>query len=114
MARTLKLPAHLELDDLERRYRRARDPVERGHFHLVWLVAAGTPTAEVARVTGYSVTWIYEVARRYREGGPAALGDGRHANPGAAPLLSPEQQARLREALGGPAPHRGLWAGRHG
>src|SRR5262249_61609430 len=50
--------------------------------------------------------------RRSRGGGPAALGDGRHANPGAAPLLSPEQQARLREALGGPAPDGGLWTGR--
>jgi transposase len=112
MARTLKLPAHLLVDELERRYRRARDPVVRGHLHIVWLLAAGTPTSEVARVAGYSVTWVREVAGRYREGGPDALGDRRHANPGAAPLLSPEQRARLREALGGPAPDGGLWTGR--
>jgi transposase len=112
MARTLRLPAHLPVDELERRYRRARDPVERSHLQIVWLVAIGTPTAEVARVTGYSVTWVREVAGRYRTGGPAALGDRRRANPGAAPLLDAAQQARLRAALGGPAPDGGLWTGR--
>ena len=111
-ARLLKLPPHLPVDELERRYRRARDPVERSHWQIVWLVARRTRTAEVARATGYSVTWIREVARRYRAGGPAALGDRRHANPGAPPLLSPAQQARLAEALGGPAPDGGLWTGR--
>jgi transposase len=112
MVRTLKLPAHLSVDELEQRYRRARDPVARSHFHIVWLLATGTPTAEVARVTGYSVTWVREVAGRYRAGGPDALGDRRHTNPGAAPLLDAAQQARLREALAGPAPDGGLWTGR--
>jgi transposase len=112
MARTLKLPAHLPVDELERRYRRADDPVARSHFQIVWLLAGGMPTAEVARATGYSVTWIREIAGRYRTGGADALGDRRRANPGAPPLLAAEQQARLREALGGPAPDGGLWTGR--
>jgi transposase len=112
MARTLQLPPHLSVDDLERRYRGARDPVARSHFQIVWLLTAGTPTAEVARATGYSVTWIRTIAGRYRAGGPDALGDRRHANPGAAPLLDAAQRGRLREALGGPAPGGGLWTGR--
>jgi transposase len=109
MARPLAIPLHLAPDDLERRYRRARDPVERSHWQIVWLLARGEPTAAVARVTGYSVNWVREVAKRYREGGPGALGDRRHANPGAAPLLSAEQQEELRTALAGPAPDGGLW-----
>jgi transposase len=112
MARTLNLPAHLSVDELEARYRRARDPVARSHLRIVWLLVSGVPTAEVARATGYSVTWVREVAGRYRAGGPDALGDHRHANPGAPPLLDAAQQARLREALGGPAPDGGLWTGR--
>jgi transposase len=112
MARRLEIPPHLPIDELERRYRRARDPVERSHWQIVWLLAAGHPTAEVCRVTGYCANWVREVAKRYRAGGPAALGDRRHANPGAPPLLSPAQQARLRAALGGPAPDGGLWTGR--
>jgi transposase len=112
MARTVVIPPHLPPDELERRYRRARDPVERSHGQIVWLLALGAPTAEAARVTGYCVNWVREVAKRSREGGPAALGDRRHANPGAAPLLPPAAQAELREALAGPAPDGGLWTGR--
>jgi transposase len=112
MTRTLKLPAHLPVDELERRYRRARDPVAGSHFQIVWLLASGTSTAAVAGATGYSVTWVREVASRYRAGGPEALGDRRHANPGAAPLLDAAQQEALRAALAGPAPDGGLWTGR--
>jgi transposase len=112
MARTLTIPPHLTSAELERRYRRCRDPVERSHWQMLWLLAGGAPTAGVARVTGYSVPWVREIARRYCTGGPAAIGDRRHGNPGAAPLLDAAQQERLRAALGGPAPDGGLWTGR--
>src|SRR5687768_2705443 len=112
MPRRLTVPSHLPPAELEARYRRARDPVARSHWQIVWLLAAGRPTAEVAAVTGYSVPGVRRIARRYREGGPGTLGDRRHANPGAPPLLAPAQQERLRAALGGPAPDGGLWTGR--
>ncbi len=51
-----------------------------------------------------------EIARRYREDGPAGIGDRRHGNPGAAPLLDAVRQAQLREALAGPAPDGGIWS----
>jgi transposase len=97
------------LVELEHRYRRADDPVARSQWQIVWLLAGGAATAEVARSTGYSVNWIREIARRYREEGATGIGDRRHGNPGAAPLLDERQQERLREALGGPAPDGGLW-----
>lgn len=53
-----------------------------------------------------------EIARRYREAGPAGLGDRRHTNPGQAPLLDAAQQEALRQALAGPAPDGGIWTGR--
>ena len=109
MARPLVVPPHLLVAELERRYRGTRAPVGRSHWQIVWLLAGGTPAAEVSRVTGYSVNWVREVARRYREAGPAGLGDRRHANPGGAPLLTPSQQEELRAALVGPAPDGGLW-----
>jgi transposase len=112
MARKLVLPPHLPVEELERRYRRARDPVARSHWQIVWLLARGEPTAAVCRATGYSPNWVREVARRYREEGPAGLGDRRRGNPGAAPLLDPAGQGALREALAGPAPDGGLWTGR--
>lgn len=107
--RRLVIPPHLALDELEHRYRRAQDAVARSQWHIVWLLSGGTPTAEVARVTGYSVNWVREIARRYREDGPAGIGDRRHGNPGAAPLLDAAQQEALRVALAGPAPDGDLW-----
>lgn len=112
MARPLVVPAHLPLDELERRYRGARDPVLRSHLQIVWLLARGEPTAAVCRATGYSADWVRAVARRYREGGPGALGDRRRGNPGGAGLLDVGQAEGLRAALAGPPPDGGLWTGR--
>jgi transposase len=112
MARTLTLPPHLPIEELERRYRTAPDPIARGHWQTIWLLARGQPTATVADVTSYSVNWVRELARRYREDGPDGLGDRRHTNPGAAPLLDAAQQARLRAALADPPPDGGLWTSR--
>src|SRR5436190_18916018 len=100
--RHLIIPPHLTVDELEQRYRRAADPVARSQWQIVWLLSRGTPTAEVARVTGYSVNWVREIARRYREDGPTGIGDRRHGNPGAAPLLDAARQEQSRAALRGP------------
>ena len=80
----------------------------RSQWQILWLLAGGMPTAEVARVTSYSVRWVQEIARRYRAG-PEAIGDHRHTNPGAPPLLDAAQQAQLHAVLGGPAPDGGIW-----
>lgn len=69
MARTLEVPPHLPVAEIERRYRGARDPVARSHWQMIWLLRLGTPTAEVARVTGYSLPWVQTVAHRWRAGG---------------------------------------------
>lgn len=112
MARPLIVPPHLSLDELEQRYRRADDPVARSHWQILWLLAGRASTAEVARVTSYSPNWVREIARRYREDGPAGIGDRRHGNPGATPLLTAAQQQQLCAALAGPAPDGGIWTGR--
>jgi hypothetical protein len=52
---------------------------------------------------------VQQIARRYRAG-PAAIGDRRHANPGAALLLTREQQEQVRQALAGPALDGGAWS----
>ena len=109
MARRMAIAPHMTVAELEQRYRQAGDPVARSHWQIVWLLAGGLPTTEVARVTGYSVRWVQEIARRYRAG-PEAVGDRRHRNPGAAPLLNEDQQAQLRAALAGPAPDGGIWS----
>jgi transposase len=102
---------HLPIEELQQRYRTAEDPVARSQWQILWLLAQGMPTAQVAQVTGYGVRWIQEIARRYRAG-PEAIGDRRHTNPGAPPLLDAAVQERLRLALAGPAPDGDLWTGR--
>jgi transposase len=114
MAKTIKLQPHLPSAELARRYRAARDPVERSHYQIVWPLSAGKTTSAVTAATGYSRGWVQQVARRYNAGGPAALGDQRRHNPGGAAraLLDEAGQEELRDALGGDAPEGGLWSGR--
>jgi transposase len=109
MPRVLAVDPHLSLDELERGYRAAMDPVARAHWQMIWLAAQGRPCTEVARVVGYCAEWVRTIVHRYNAEGAAALRDRRHDNPGHAPLLTVAQQERLRGALAGPAPDGGLW-----
>ncbi|MCT7962644.1 helix-turn-helix domain-containing protein [Laspinema sp. D1] len=112
MPRRITIQAHLSVTELETRYRHSKDPVERTHYQIIWLLAKGFATEQVAEVTGYCRDWIRQVARRYNKEGSAGLGDRRHENPGAEPLLSPQQETELWEALQGPPPNGRLWNSR--
>ena len=48
------------VDELERRYRACRTPVERSHWHLLWLVARGYGVPEAAALVGYRADWADE------------------------------------------------------
>src|SRR3712207_7659295 len=61
MPKKIKLMPHLSTAELGNRYRQARDPVERSHYQIVWLIAQGKSTAEVMEVTGYSRDWIQQL-----------------------------------------------------
>jgi transposase len=115
MPKTIKLESHLGSEELENRYRKAHDdPVLRSHYQILWLISEGRTTTQVMEVTGYSRGWIQQLARRYNQGGPEALGDRRHGNPGAKDraLLSEDQREELREALNKPPPDGGMWNSR--
>jgi transposase len=114
MPKTIKLEPHLEPTELESRYRKAPDPVLRSHYQILWLISLGKTTTQVMEVTGYSRGWIQQLARRYNDGGPKALGDRRHQNPGAThrALLSADQQEELTEVLNKPPPDGGMWNSR--
>jgi transposase len=112
MPKRLTVNPHLTLDELEQRYRSAKTVSERSHYQILWLLGQGKPSEEVAAVTGYSRSWIYELVRSYNSMGAEALGDLRRHNPGAKPKLDDVQQANLLQAIRGPAPDGGLWNGR--
>ncbi len=114
MPKKIKLEAHLRSEVLENRYRKAKDPVLRSHYQIVWLISLGKSTREVMELTGYSRGWIQQLARRYNSDGPEVLGDGRHRNPGAErrALLDASQQRDLAEALEKPPKDGGMWNSR--
>ena len=109
----LTLKPHLHPDNLHALYREATDPVERARWHALWLLSQGRHPAEVAEILGYTERWVRKVVALYNQKGPEAIPDGRHKNPGQKPLLSPELQEELRQALLKPHPRDGLWTGRH-
>jgi transposase len=85
MPKRIEIAAHLSLEQLEQCYRQAKDAVERSHYQIIWLLAQGKRTEEVAELTRYSRSWIYELVWGYNRIGPDSLGDKRHQNPGAQP-----------------------------
>ncbi len=109
MGKRINIRADVRVKELERRDRQAQDPVARSQWQIVWLLAQGQRSERVAEVSGYSLTWVYTVARRYNTDGEQGIGDGRQGNPGGARLLSAEQQAELDQALEGAAPEGGRW-----
>jgi transposase len=113
MARRIRLEPHLAVDELERRYRAAKEPHERSWWQLLWLLAKGHTARELAEVTGYSAYWIGQIAKRYNAAGPEGMHNRQYTHSHrAAPLLSPEQLAELAAAVRGPAPEGDHWLGR--
>jgi len=99
MPKHLQIANHLSVEELEKRYRAERDGITRSHWQILWLLASGKRTAQVAELTSYSVPWVRSVVKRYHEGGPSAVGDKRHDNPGKPRLLSEAQEAQLRQEV---------------
>lgn len=64
MPRCLALVPHLSSDDLEGRYRQNRDPVERTHWYMLWLIAQGDTCPAVAKLVGYSDDWVRTIVHR--------------------------------------------------
>lgn len=114
MPKTIKIVPYLSSEELEDRYRKAHDPVERSHYQILWLISQGKTTSQVMEATGYSRGWIQQLARRYNADGPQALGDRRHRNPGAREraLLSADQHEELARALMKPPSDGGMWNSR--
>ena len=112
MPRRIRLAPHLTDDELHDSYRRAADPVERSHWHFLWLLAGGMTATAVAAVTGCSANWIGQVARRYNTDGPDGVQDRRHTLCAGRPGLPASQLPELRAAVAGPHPEGDRWCGR--
>jgi transposase len=102
---------HLSVEQLEARYRAARDVTEARHTQAIWLLAQGRTFLEVAEVLAFAPRWVEELAARYNAVGPGALGDQRRRNGRSASLLRDDVLAALAERLRTPPEDGGLWGG---
>src|ERR671913_2513737 len=106
-----RIVGHLPVEELEARYRAARDATEARHFQAVWLLARGRTFLEVAEVLAFAPRWVEELAARYNASGPDALGDRRRRNGRAASLLTGAVLSALAERVRTPPDDGGLWSG---
>jgi len=100
---------HLRTSELEARYRRASAPIEKSHFHALWLLAEGYEGDEVAEILSFSRRWVELLVKRYNAGGPDRLGDQRAHNGARPTILTPAALAGLKERIATPPDDGGLW-----
>ena len=110
MARRIHLQPYLSIDQLEHRYRTAKEPNERTWWQILWLLAQGRTATELSDVIGYRAYWIGQIAKRYNEQGPDGMHNRRHTTSyRPAPVLSAEQQEELRGEMAEAAAQRQYW-----
>src|SRR3990170_1995053 len=85
-----RIVEHLPIEELEARYRAARDVTEARHYQAIWLLAQGRTVLQVAEVLAFVPRWAERLAARPNACGPGAPGDRRRRNGRAASLLTPE------------------------
>jgi transposase len=107
----IEVAAHLSEKELEARYKQAAEAKDARRWHVLWLMAQGHSTTDVARVCGAHRYTVRQIVKRFNERGADGSLDRRRDNPGKPPRLTAEQQGHLLEALRGPAPDGGLWTG---
>jgi transposase len=111
MAKRVTVTTKRTTEELHDRYRSATDAVERTHWHILWLMKEGHTPDEIARMLGYTARWVRTIVQRWNKAGEQGIRDHRRTLPGAACLLSSEQQKELEQALDQPPADGGLWNG---
>ena len=106
-----KYQTSLNREELEAHAATATAPDERRRLQVLLHLAAGTPLAEIVALTGYRPRSIRQIVQRYLEIGADSLVDHRFFAHGAAPILSVEAQAELRQVIQGAPPDGGAWTG---
>lgn len=82
MPEPIALQPYLSVDELEKRYRQAKVPAERTQFQIIWLVAQGKSTQDVASLIGYNPSWVEQLICRYNQLGSEQFIDQKNNKPG--------------------------------
>ncbi len=111
MAKRVTVQTELTTEELHGRYRSTPNPVERTHWHILWLMKEGHTPGEIAFMLGYTARWVRTLVQRWNKAGEQGIRDQRLTLPGAPCLLTVEQQKELDQALDQPPADGGLWSG---
>ena len=103
------IKSHLSTLELEGRYETAADAIAKRHFHALWLLSLGHEIDEVAELLSLSTRWVYQLIKRYNEGGPDRLGDQRVNNGTEPTIVTPQALAALKERIKTRPDDGGLW-----
>jgi transposase len=109
MAGRTKLEPHATPEELKKLFRTTKDPAERSHFQVLWLISQGQTQARTAQLAGFSERWVQEIVKRYNAGGITAMRDRRHEHTGAARALDAEGERALAAAMKARPADMGLW-----
>ena len=112
MGKRVALVPHFTTAELATCYKATPDAATARRWQVLWLISSGKTRDEAAALVGVSSRWASVLIARYNARGAAGLVDGRHTNPGHAPLLDEAQVAALARALAAPPADGGLWTGR--
>src|SRR6266704_2304882 len=99
MAKRVTVQTELTTEELHGRYRSTPNPVERTHWHILWLMKEGHTPGEIAFMLGYTARWVRTLVQRWNKAGEQGIRDQRLTLPGAPCLLTVEQQKELDHAL---------------
>ena len=112
----LELAGHLSVEELKERMRSSKDPQQTRRWQVLWHLRQGKSTKETAEACGFSARWVQKLAGRFNKEGASAVSNPKRSHGGGyQPLLTPDQQQELAEALLLPVPEAlggGLWTGR--
>lgn len=112
----LELAGHLSIEELKERMKSSKDPQQTRRWQVLWHLRQGKSTAEAAEACGFSTRWVQKLAGRFNKEGAQAVSRAKRSHGGGyQPLLTPDQQQELSEALLMPVPEElggGLWSGR--
>lgn len=111
MPKRVTVQTELTTEELHAHYRSATHPVERTHWHILWLLKESHTPDEVASMLGYTARWVRTIVQRWNTAGEAGIRDRRLTLPGAPRLLTSEHQQELDQALDQPPADGSLWSG---
>ena len=112
MPKRLTVADHLSAEQLEAHYKSCKNPVEKIHWQIIWLLAQGHSIQTVSGIVGFRIEWVRKLVSRYNNYGPAGLEDRRAGNKGRPRLVDNEVLADLHQLLAKSGEHKDQkWTG---